>query len=104
MKNLSSLEKLDISSTKIDDYPTILQLRSIPTLKFLRCYGQKKIWKLWKKDVEKIKNLKLQLPHISINKEYLNIANPSKVVYGEVFLDWFWEIRSKQQDLFPEAS
>ena len=103
VQNLSSLEKLDISSTKIDDYPTILQLRSIPTLKVLRCFGQKRIWKVWKKDVEKIKNLKLQLPHISINKEYLNIASPSKVVYGDVDLDWFWEIRSKHQNLFPET-
>ena len=97
VKNLSSLEKLDVYHTKID-YPTLLQLKSIPTLKVLRCFGRRK-----KKDAEKFKNLKLQLPHISINEEYLHIAKPSKEVYGEVDLDWLWEIRSKPQDLFPEA-
>ena len=97
VKNLSSLEKLDVSYTKID-YPTLLQLKSIPTLKVLHCFGRQK-----KKDGEKIKNLKLQLPHISINKEYLDIASSSKEANGEVDQDWFWEVRSKQQDLFPQA-
>ena len=97
VKNLTSLEKLDVYYTKID-YPTLLQLKSIPTLKVLNCFGRQK-----KKDAEKIKNLKLQLPHISINEEYLNIASSSKEVNGEVDQDWFWEVRSKLQDLFPEA-
>jgi hypothetical protein len=96
VKNLSSLEKLDVCYTKID-YPTLLQLKSIPTLKVLNCFGRQK-----KKDAEKIKNLKLQLPHVSINEEYLFIATPSKEVDDEVDLDWFWEIRSKEQDLFPD--
>ena len=96
VRNLSSLEKLDISYTKID-YPTILQLKSVPTMKVLRCFGS---YSRKKNYAEKIKNLKLQLPHISINEEYLHIAKPSKEVYGE---DWIWEIRSKRQDLFPEA-
>jgi Leucine-rich repeat (LRR) protein len=96
VRNLSSLEKLDVSYTKID-YPTILQLKSIPTLKVLRCFGCRK-----KRNAEKIKNLKLQLPHISINEEYLHIATPSKEVDDEIDLDWFWEIRSKTQDLFPD--
>ena len=99
VKNLCSLEKLDVYYTKID-YPTLLQLKSIPTLKVLNCFGRQK-----KKDAEKIKNLKLQLPHIRINEEeeYLDIASSSKEVNGEVDQDWFWEVRSKQQDLFPQA-
>jgi hypothetical protein len=96
VKNLSSLEKLDVCYTKID-YPTLLQLKSIPTLKVLNCFGRQK-----KKDAEKIKNLKLQLPHVNINEEYLFIATSSKEVDDEVDLDWFWEIRSKTQDLFPD--
>ena len=43
------------------------------------------------------------LPHVSINKEFLKIASSSKEVNGEVDQDWFWEIRSKLQDVFPEA-
>ena len=90
------LEKLDVYYTKID-YPTLCQLKSIPTLKVLRCFGRKK------KYGKKVKNLKLKLPHVSINKEFLKIASSSKEVNGEVDQDWFWEVRSKLQDLFPEA-
>ena len=92
IRNLKSLEKLNLHSTKNIDFSSLLQLKSIPTLKILN-YSD-----LWKEeDAENIKNLKLQLPHISINEEYLNIACPTK------FGHWIWEIRSEQQDLFPET-
>ena len=48
-----------------------LQLKLIPTLKTLRC-------QFYEENTEKIKNLKIQLPHISIDEEYLNIAHPKK--------------------------
>ena len=83
--HLNSLEKLSVRYTKIDFY-TLLQLKSIPTLKILHYFGYHR-----KEDVEKIKNLKLQLPHISINEEYLHIASPND---GD--LEWIWEIRAKQ--------
>ena len=90
IKHLNCLEKLDVGYTDVD-FATLLQLKSIPTLNILRCFGQDE-------DSEDFKNLKLQLPHISINEEYLHIASPND---GD--LEWIWEIRAKQQDLFPEA-
>ena len=95
IKQLNSLQKLSLNFTKID-VSTILQLKSIPTLKILRCfYGNE--------NTEKIKNLKLQLPHININEEHLYIASSTKVVNRSIDPDWFWEIRAKQQNLFPKA-
>ena len=61
IKHLKLLEKLDVSFTDID-IPTLgIQLKSIPTLKVLCCCS------FYQEDAEEIKNLKLQLPHISIN-------------------------------------
>jgi hypothetical protein len=97
IKQLNSLEKLSVDHTNID-FNKLLQLKSIPTLKNLRCFGRRN-----EEDNEKIKNLRLQLPHISINEEHLHIACPTKEVNGSIDLDWFWEIRAKQQDLFTEA-
>ena len=78
----------------------LLQLKSIPTLKILRCLGQKTEDDTWK-----IRNLKLRLPHISINgpinEEYLNIARPKKCLKNSIDRDWLWEIKTKKQDLFP---
>jgi hypothetical protein len=62
--HLHSLEKLDVRYTDID-FSTLLQLKTIPTLKTLRCFGQ------GKEDSEKTHNLKLQLPHVSINEDGL---------------------------------
>ena len=90
--HLKSLEKLSVVFTNID-FSTLLQLKSIPTLKILRWFGHP----------EEIKNLKIQLPHISINEEYLYIAVPTKKVKDPIDLDWFWEIKAKQQTLFPKA-
>ena len=35
--------------------------------------------------------------------EYLHSAWLKKKVNGSMDLDWFWEIKAKQQDLFHEA-
>ena len=53
----------------------------------LRCHFKKE-------NTKKIKNLKLQLPHISIIEKYqnLNIADPN-----------LWENRTKPQDIFPST-
>ena len=96
IKHLNSLEKLDVCNTRVD-FSMLFQMKSIPTLKVLR-FGQYK-----EENTEKIKNLKLQLPHVNINEEYLDIACPKKSVNGSIDLDWFWEIRSKQQDLFTRV-
>ena len=96
IKHLNSLEKLDVGGTNID-VSTLAQLRSISTLKTLHCLSRDK------EDSEKIKNLKLQLPQVSINEEYLHIACSTKEVNGHIDPDWFWEIRAKKQDLFLEA-
>ena len=89
VEHLTSLEKLDVGYTYID-VPTLLQLKSIPTLKVLRFFH-------WKNITKEMKNLKLQLPNISINKEYLHIACPKNKMNRFVDQDWFWEIRAKQQ-------
>jgi hypothetical protein len=97
IKHLNSLEKLSVHYTDID-FSMLLQLKSISTLKILRCLCEDQ-----EEDIEEIKNLKLQLPHISINEEYLGIAS-SKKFWSQTKSydrDWFWEIRAKQQNLFP---
>ena len=101
IKHLNCLEKLDVGSTKID-VSTLLELKSIPTLKILRCSFEDEE-PPFEEDAEAIKNLKLQLPHIRINEDYLHIASPTKEVNESIDQDWFWEIKAKQQDLFPEA-
>ena len=65
IEHLNYLEKLDVSNTNVD-FSMLLQLKSIPTLKVLR-FGWYK-----KEDPEEIKNLKLRLPHVRINEEYLH--------------------------------
>ena len=98
VKHLTCLEKLDVGYTYID-VPTLLQLKSIPTLRILHFFH-------WKKIAKDMKNLKLQLPNISINKakEYLQIACPiKKEMNGFIDPDWFWDIRAKQQKVFLKA-
>ena len=97
VENLNSLEKLDLGYNKIG-LTTLLRLKLIPTLKTLCWFSH-----AGKEDIEKIKNLKLQLPHISINQpeDFVQIANPTKKVNGSIDWDWIWEIRAYQQDLFP---
>ena len=48
-----------------------------------------------KQNTEKIKYLRLQLPHISINEGQLYIAGPNL---------WETEIRAKQQNLFFQST
>ena len=92
VEHLNSLEKLDVSFTGITN---LHQVKSIPTLKILHFFGHH----------ERIKNLKLQLPQISINEDedFFQIARPTKKVNGSIDHDWFWEIRANQQDLFPRV-
>jgi len=103
--HLNYLEKLDVSSvsnTNVDspDFSILLRLKSIPTLKVLRC-GQYKKQEDIVPTLVKIENLKLQLPHVSINEEYLNIASPTKLESFD--LNLFWEIRAEQQKLFRRS-
>ena len=95
IKYLNCLEKLDVDHTDVD-FATLLQLKSIPTLKILWCLRRDE-------DSEDLKNLKLQLPHIRINEEHLHIACSTKEVNGCIDPDWIWEIRAKELDLFPKA-
>jgi hypothetical protein len=60
VRNLKFLEKLNVGRNNIS-FPTLLELKSIPTLKILNCSSH------YDPDFEIIENLKLQLPHITIN-------------------------------------
>ena len=98
----TSLKKLDVSGINVD-FATLLQFRSISTLKTLICYGRL--------DDEEMKNLQQQLPHIKINhrrEKMLYIACPCKIgVNGSPFgidFNWIWEIGAKQQELFARHS
>ena len=95
VEHLTSLEKLDVGYTNIH-VPTLLQLKSIPTLKILRFFH-------WRKITKDMNYLKLQLPNISINKECVHIACPKKKNERFIDQDWFWEVRAKQQQLFLKA-
>ena len=87
----TSLEKLDVSKTKVD-CAALLELKYIPTLKTLIYYCND--------GAGDCENLKQQLCQISINEEQkLHIANPEEKV-NKIDIDSFWEIRAKQQDLF----
>ena len=83
----SSLEKLDVSHTKIDS-TALLELKSVGTLKVLRCSV---------KNIKKRRNLRKNLPQVIINKdEYLSsiATSTSDTVDYE---NGFWEIRAKAQ-------
>ena len=83
----SSLEKLDVSHTKIDS-TALLQLRSVGTLKVLRCSVKK---------INKRRNLRKNLPQVIINKdEYLSsiATSTSDTVDYE---NGFWEIKAEAQ-------
>ena len=93
-----SLEKLSVFKTKVD-FTALLELKSMPTLKTLICcFGNN--------STENMKNLKLKLPHISISQErYLFLASPfDPAMNRSIDRDWIWEIKAKQQDLFPSET
>ena len=97
----SSLEKLNVSGTKIDS-TALLRLGTVRTLKVLNCLTREKI--------DEIENLRKKLAGISINKEYLIIAKPNAMLDPDPNIrlpnlvfpheDGFWEIKAKQQELF----
>ena len=60
VRNLKFLEKLSIGRNNIS-FSTLLELKSVPTLKILNCSSS------YNRELEKIENLKLYLPHITIN-------------------------------------
>ena len=95
----SSLEKINVGYTRIEEYIPILTLGSIKTLKELICVND--FNDLDCNEVEEFETIQKKLPHISINKDYFSIASskPSEILghkYG------FWEIRAKQQQLFAD--
>ena len=95
----SSLEKLDVSYTKIDS-TALLQLKSVGTLKVLICIcGTFKV-----EENEKLKSLKKNLPQLSINKEKFyvttNLVTSSQEVCSHE--NGFWEIKAKAQKLFQK--
>ena len=101
----TSMEKLDVSDTEVD-FATLLQLKSMPALKTLVCFYPHNDGDY----TEDIKNLKQQLPHVSINDEkYFLIASPLKKVnkcisYLVFCNQWIWEIRAKEQNLFSKQN
>ena len=84
----SSLEKLDVSHTKIDS-TALLELKSVGTLKVLRCSV---------KNIKKRRNLRKNLPQVSINEVSYCIASSTSDTV--LFPDYgFWEIKAKAQKL-----
>ena len=89
----SSLEKLDVSYTEIDS-TALLQLRSVGTLKVLYCLKHlsgKKIEKI------KIKNLRKNLPQLSINKWQDALSSIAASTDTFDFENGLWEIKAEAQ-------
>ena len=91
----SSLEKLDVSHTKIDS-TALLQLKSVGTLKVLLCFWFEDGYRY---EDEKLKNLRKNLFQVSINEEKFYIAI-TKSQYLFDYENGFWEIKAKAQKLF----
>ena len=89
----SSLEKLDVSHTKIDT-TALIKLRSVETLKILCCYHKELQGIFW----EETMNLNKNLPQVSINEDNVYIASPFEP--GDDHFDGFWEIKADIQELF----
>ena len=88
-----NLSKLDVSesdsqSDNFIEYVKLLELRSMKRLKVLNCFSLHS---------DEISSIRKQLPHLSVNSENLNIAQPKQQLKCE---DGFWEIKSKQVQLF----
>ena len=93
-----SLENLSVAKTKVD-FATLVELKSMTSLKTLICSFQSN-------NAENMKKLKLKLPHIRISQDrYLFLASPFDAVMNRsIDRDWIWEIKAKQQDLFPSET
>lgn len=77
----NNLEELDVTCLNVG-YIKLLELKSMPLLKVLNCY---------RKDVE---NLKIQLPHLTINERTITVAGNLSPENG------IWEIKAKQIKLY----
>ena len=86
----SSLEKLDVSYTEIDS-TALLQLRSVGTLKVLHCLKGRKIEKI------KIKNLRKNLPQLSINKRQDALSSIATSTDTFDYENGLWEIKAEAQ-------
>ena len=86
----SSLEKLDVTHTRIDSN-ALLKLRSVETLKVL-CFGYPYDRDLQGISWEDTKNLKKNLPQVRINEDYFYFASP--VEPGDDYFFGFWEIKA----------
>ena len=82
----STLEELDVSKTNID-FSKLVELKSLPKLRVLRCFLKKS---------EEMESLKLQLPFVNINREYLKIADSEDSDDS----DMIWDIKAKQLEIF----
>ena len=91
----SSLEKLDVSYTEIDS-TALLQLRSVGTLKVLQCL---KGYRLNRKKIEKIKikNLRKNLPQLSINKWQDALSSIATSTDTFDYENGLWEIKAEAQ-------
>ena len=98
----SSLEKLDVSHTKIDS-TALLQLRSVGTLKVLICLNFEDDNADKDEDIEELKILRKNMPQVSINEEKFYIATSYKGPRHRrsyILKKGFWEIKAKAQKLF----
>ena len=93
----SCLEKLDVSFTRIDAV-ALLQLRTVETLTVLNClyfgsyeFESELIFE------EELKNLRKNLPQVSINEEEFYIAT-TKSQNDRYYENGFWEIKAKAQN------
>ena len=89
----SSLEKLDVSYTKIDS-TELLQLRSVGTLKILHCLNK------IQGPREQEEYLRKNLPQVSINNEEHLFPIATSITDTVQYEDGFWEIKAKAQQIF----
>ena len=89
----SSLEKLDVSYTKIDS-TELLQLRSVGTLKVLHCF-----YKIASPRVHE-EYLRKNLPQVSINNEEHLFPIATSITDTVEYENGFWEIKAEAQQRF----
>ena len=88
-----SLEKLDVSYTNITS-TSLLQLKSVGTIKVLRFFKNKE-------NIKELKDLRKNLPQLSINEEQFYIATSN--TNSPFYENGFWEIKAKAQKLFQRS-